>query len=88
MAWSPSGMKLVTGCDDRRVRIVDAAAGAVEKEVPHDGFVHSVAWSPSGTKVATGSDDGLLRIMDAETGAVEIEVAHTDSAHCAVHCRR
>ena len=70
------GTKVATGCRDGRLRIVDAATGAVEKEVPHGLWVLSVAWSPSGTKVATGGRDGLLRIVDAATGAVEREVPH------------
>ena len=50
---------MATGCDDDRLRILDAATGAVEQEVPHEGIIFSMAWSPSGTKVATGSDDKL-----------------------------
>ena len=53
---------------------MDAVTGAVEKEVPHQEWVRSLAWSPSGTKVATGSEDRLLRIVDAATGAVEKKV--------------
>ena len=76
LGYAPPGIKLATGSFDDRLRIVDAATGAVDKEVLHEGPVFSVAWSPSGTKVATGSDDYRLRIVDAATGAVEKEVRH------------
>ena len=82
LGYAPSGIKLAAGSADRRLRIVDAATGAVEKVVPHDGWVRSVAWSPSGTKVATGSHDEWLRIVDAATGAVEQEVRHEGSVLC------
>merc|ERR1719399_608012 len=65
LGYAPSGIKVATGSEDGLLRIVDAATGAVEKEVPHDNGVRSVAWSPSGTKVATSSDDRRLRIVDA-----------------------
>ena len=67
---------MATGSGDNRLRIVDAATGAVEKEVLHEDEVDSVAWSPLGTKVATGSEGQRLRIVDAATGAVEKEVLH------------
>ena len=80
LGYAPPGIKLATGSRDRRLRIVDAATGAVEKEVRHEGAVFSVAWSPSGTKVATGSHD-FVRIVDAATGAVEREVRHEGWVH-------
>ena len=46
LGYAPSGIKLATGCNGHRLRIVDAATGAVEKEVRHEDFVLSVAWSP------------------------------------------
>ena len=46
LGYAPSGIKLATGGADYWLRIVDAATGAVEKEVLHGGSVLSVAWSP------------------------------------------
>ena len=46
VAWSPSGTQLATGCDDRQLRIVDAASGAFVHTVGHGGPVHAVAWNP------------------------------------------
>ena len=46
LGYAPPGIKLATGSDDGRLRIVDAATGAVEQEVPHEGGVFSIAWSP------------------------------------------
>ena len=44
LGYAPSGIKLATGSGNG-LRIVDAATGAVEQEVPHEGTVYSVAWS-------------------------------------------
>ena len=46
LGYAPSGVKLATGSVPGLLRIVDAATGAVEKEVPHESAVFSVAWSP------------------------------------------
>ena len=46
LGYAPPGIKLATGSDGGLLRIVDAATGAVEKEVPHVDWVSSVAWSP------------------------------------------
>ena len=45
LGYAPPGIKLATGSQDDRLRIVDAATGAVEKEVLHEDRVRSLAWS-------------------------------------------
>merc|ERR1712007_310355 len=63
VAWRPDGLKLASACDDRKVRLIDAASGRVEREVTHGDCVNSVAWKPDGLKLASACDDGKVRII-------------------------
>ncbi|MBN9119804.1 MAG: protein kinase [Planctomycetes bacterium] len=72
-AWSPDGMRLLTGGADGFARIWDAGTGRLLRELKHDEPVWSVAWSPGGALVLTGSGDehksaGAAQLWDAATG--------------------
>ena len=71
VAFSPDGTKIVSGSDDKTVRVWDAATGQPVHEEPltgHTDYVTSVAFSPDGTKIVSGSWDNTVRIWDASTG--------------------
>jgi len=69
VAYSPDGKYLLTGGEDRTVKLWDAATG---KEVRtfegHRGPVTSVAFSPDGNLALSGSTDGTLRLWDIAMG--------------------
>ncbi|KAJ6457822.1 WD40 repeat-like protein [Mycena vitilis] len=70
VAFSPDGKHVVSGSDDRSVRIWDAESGE-QLGGPLEGHtsrVLSVAFSPDGKHVVSGSDDRSVRIWDAESG--------------------
>jgi WD40 repeat protein len=71
MSYSPNGYHIVTGSDDKTIRIWDAETGAAVGEPlkGHTLGVWSVAYSPDGRHIISGSDDSTIRIWDAETGA-------------------
>ncbi|KAJ7808904.1 WD40-repeat-containing domain protein [Mycena olivaceomarginata] len=71
VAFSPDGQRIVSGSDDKMVRIWDATTGAAigEPLQGHDDWVSSVAFSPDGQRIVSGSGDKTVRIWDAATGA-------------------
>ena len=58
LAWARNGHLLVSGSDDRTVRVWDVGPGTSRVLHQHDDHVVSIAWSPDGRVVASG---GLRR---------------------------
>ena len=71
VAYSPDGRKIISGSNDRTIRVWDAEYGvAVVQILERDVIsVNSVAYSPDGRHIISGSYDGTIRTWDAETGA-------------------
>jgi WD40 repeat protein len=59
VAFSPDGSKIISGSDDKTIRVWDASTG-IEMLPPlrgHDHTFLSVAFSPDGSKIISGSGD-------------------------------
>src|SRR5258706_7886193 len=71
VCYSPDGTRVVSGSDDKTIRIWDAESGTVigEPVMGHTEGVNSVAYSPDGRHIISGSSDCTIRIWDAETSA-------------------
>jgi WD40 repeat protein len=70
VAFSPDGKQVVSGSNDRTVRLWDAATGAALQTLQgYSSSVSSVAFSPDGNQVVSGSGDQTVRLWDAGTGA-------------------
>ena len=68
-AFSPDARRVVTGGDDRRVRIW-SARGRLERDLGgHTDSVSVARFDARGTRVLTGSDDGTARVWSARGDA-------------------
>ena len=66
--FSPDGLRIVTGSDDRTARVWDAATGEQLLVVHHDGRVTSAAFAPDGKSFVSASLDRTARVWDVATG--------------------
>jgi WD40 repeat protein len=71
VAFSPDGKMVVSGSDDKTVRLWDAVTGAALQTLKgHSRYITSVAFSPDGKMIVSGSGDKTVWLWDAVTGAV------------------
>ncbi|EDR02514.1 uncharacterized protein LACBIDRAFT_295411 [Laccaria bicolor S238N-H82] len=81
VAVSPSGKQIVSGLEDKSVRVWDASMGDELKVLKgHTDLVRSIAFSPDGKQIVSGSNDESVRVWDASTGdKLKVLKGHTDS---------
>jgi WD40 repeat protein len=69
MALSPDGRLVLTGGNDKMIKLWDAATGReLRSFTGHRGTVDAVAFSPDSRFALSGSDDDTLRLWDVTTG--------------------
>ncbi len=69
VAFSPDGQFIVTGSQDRRVKLWDLANGEeIRTFSGHEGGITSLNFSPNGQFLLTSSFDDTARLWDVETG--------------------
>ncbi|KAJ7934534.1 hypothetical protein B0H13DRAFT_2488367 [Mycena leptocephala] len=83
IAISPDGALIVSGSDDKTIRVWDTRTGEAVME-PIRGHTHrvrSVAFSPDGARITSGLDGKTIRVWDARIGEAVMEPirGHTGS---------
>ena len=69
VAVTPDGRYVVSGSDDKTVRVWDWQSGKeVRRLTGHERGVMSVAVTPDGRYVVSGSHDGTVRVWDWQSG--------------------
>ncbi|OCK83071.1 WD40 repeat-like protein [Lepidopterella palustris CBS 459.81] len=81
VAFSSDGQKIVSGSDDKTVRVWDAGSGSLLQTLEgHSDWVTSVAFSSDGQKIVSGSGDKTVRVWDAGSGSLlQTLEGHSDS---------
>jgi WD40 repeat protein len=69
VAFSPDGARIVTGGEDKMIKLWDATNGQLVRTLEgHLSGVWSVAFSPDGSRVLSGSADKTMKLWNATTG--------------------
>ena len=69
ITFSSDGILLVSGSDDKTVKLWDFQTGGVIKTLHgHTSWVYSVSISPDGTTLASGSGDNSIRLWGVQKG--------------------
>jgi WD40 repeat protein len=81
VAFSKDGTRIVSGSDDKSVRVWDVSIGGQLNELKgHTNQVNSVAFSSNGIWIVSGSHDKSVQVWDASTAAKLNELkGHTGS---------
>ena len=69
VAISPNGRFILSGGDDRTMRLWSVETGEeLRRFDDHEGWVSAVAFSPDGSRAASGNYDRIVRLWDLRTG--------------------
>jgi WD40 repeat protein len=69
ISWSHDGTRIVSGSDDKTIKIWDANSGELLNTLEgHSKVVSSVSWNHNDSAIASGSHDKTIKIWDTSNG--------------------
>ena len=69
IAYSPDGLTLASGSEDKTICFWDTQTGAHKSTLTqHTESVTALAFSPDGSRIVSGGADGTVHVWDAHTG--------------------
>ncbi|KAJ5902363.1 G-protein beta WD- 40 repeats containing protein [Penicillium taxi] len=72
VAFSPDGTQIVSGSNDKTIKLWDTATGDLQKTVEgRSDLVNAVVFSPDGTQIVSGSNDKTIKLWDTATGDLQ-----------------
>jgi WD40 repeat protein/tetratricopeptide (TPR) repeat protein len=82
LAYSADGKMLVSGGNDRVVKLSDLTTGQTRNLGVHTDQVFAVAVSPDGKTVASGSADGTVKLWDTTPANEDVAFKSPSGIHC------
>ncbi len=68
VSFSPNGRLIVSGSQDKTIRIWDLTSEVEILKITDNSYVHCVSFSPDGLRIASGNEKGTVQVWDVNSG--------------------